>query len=220
MAATNRLLIVDDEPVIARLIEIPARSLGYEVLSINDTDQFEEALQQLNPTIIFLDIFMPGRDGMELLGHLVASNYSGKVVVKSGSDPAHIQMSSAIAKMRGLTLAGTLAKPFRRQAVTELLASLAAEVRAAPSIPAPSESVIPGAEAVLEGSMPTTTYRCYFLNGKRIDAVEAITCDDDAAALLEADKILAASHYRSIEIWAGVRKVAILSRDNSEGAGG
>jgi hypothetical protein len=61
--------------------------------------------------------------------------------------------------------------------------------------------------------MPATNYRCYFLNGERIAAVEAITCDDDAAALLEADKILAASHHRSIEIWTGKRRVAILSRE-------
>jgi DNA-binding response OmpR family regulator len=70
MATVNRLLIVDDEPDIARLIEVPARALGFEVLSINDTDQFEKALQQIKPTIVFLDISMPGRDGMELIGHL------------------------------------------------------------------------------------------------------------------------------------------------------
>ena len=62
--------------------------------------------------------------------------------------------------------------------------------------------------------MPTTNYRCCFLNGERIDAVEGIACNDDAAALLEADKILARSRYRSIEIWNGARRVAILSRDD------
>jgi hypothetical protein len=59
-----------------------------------------------------------------------------------------------------------------------------------------------------------TDYRCYFLNGERIVAVEGIACDDDAAALLEADRILAASRYRSIEIWAGPRRVAIISRED------
>jgi len=63
--------------------------------------------------------------------------------------------------------------------------------------------------------MPSTNYRCYFLNGERIDAVEAIECDDDAAAILEADKILAASKYRSIEVWAGARRVGILSREDT-----
>jgi hypothetical protein len=28
----------------------------------------------------------------------------------------------------------------------------------------------------------TANYRCYFLNGERIATVEAIACDDDAAA--------------------------------------
>lgn len=123
-ARPNRLLIVDDEPGITRVIEAAARELSLEVVSINDTDQFEKALQQFKPTLIFLDIAMPGRDGVELIGHLAAGNYSGKVVVMSGSDPRYIQMSSTIAKMRGLNIAGTLAKPFRKQEILDLLTGL------------------------------------------------------------------------------------------------
>jgi DNA-binding response OmpR family regulator len=87
MAASNRLLIVDDERDINRLIEIPARQLGYDVLAINDTDLFEKSIQQFDPTIIMLDIAMPGRDGVELIGHLSAGGYQGKIVVMSGSHP-------------------------------------------------------------------------------------------------------------------------------------
>jgi DNA-binding response OmpR family regulator len=122
---TNRLLVVDDEPGITRLIAAAARKLGFEVLEVHDTDQFEKALAQIKPTMIFLDISMPGRDGMELIGYLSAANYPGKIVVMSGTDPRYIQMSSTIAKTRGLWVAGTLAKPFRMSAVTDLLTSLA-----------------------------------------------------------------------------------------------
>jgi DNA-binding response OmpR family regulator len=115
---------VDDEPGITRVIEAVARELGFEVLAIHDTDQFEKALGQIKPTIIILDIAMPGRDGVELIGHLAAGNYPGKIVVMSGSDPRYIQMSSTIATMRGLAVAGTLAKPFRKQQVTDLLTGL------------------------------------------------------------------------------------------------
>lgn len=125
MAAIDCLLIVDDEPDITRLIEIAARELGYDVLAINDTDLFEKSIQQFNPTIIMLDIAMPGRDGVELIGHLSAGGYQGKIVVMSGSHPSYIQMSSTIATVRGLNLAGSLAKPFRRQVLMDLLASLA-----------------------------------------------------------------------------------------------
>jgi FixJ family two-component response regulator len=74
---------------------------------------------------MILDIAVPGRDGVELIGHLAAGNYPGKIVVMSGSDPRYIQMSSTIATMRGLMVAGTLAKPFRKQQVTDLLTRLA-----------------------------------------------------------------------------------------------
>jgi DNA-binding NtrC family response regulator len=126
MEPANRLLIIDDEPGITRVIEAAARELAFEVMSINDTDQFEKAVATIKPTIIFLDVAMPACDGMELIGHLAARSYVGKVVIMSGSDPRYIQMSSTIAKTRGLIVAGTLSKPFRKQAVTDLLAKLAA----------------------------------------------------------------------------------------------
>ena len=127
MSATNRLLIVDDQQEITRLIETFARTVGYQVLSINNTDQFEKAFGQINPTVVFLDIIMPGRDGMELIAYLVAANYPGKIVLMSGSDERYIQMSATIAKTRGLRIAGALAKPFRKQVVVELLTNLAAD---------------------------------------------------------------------------------------------
>ena len=102
-----------------------ASERGIEALDISDTDGFEKALDALKPTIIFLDISMPGRDGMELMGYLVAANYAGRLVVMNGSHPRYIQMSSTIGKTRGVNVAGTLAKPFRKRDVVDLLVSLA-----------------------------------------------------------------------------------------------
>jgi DNA-binding response OmpR family regulator len=121
----KRLLIVDDEPAITRLLEMIARQNGFAAMSIHDPRHFEAALEKVKPTIIFLDIAMPRRDGLELIGYLATWNYPGRVVVMSGSDERYIQMSSQIAKTRGLWVAGTLAKPFRRDAVVDLLTSLA-----------------------------------------------------------------------------------------------
>ena len=123
-AASNRLLIIDDEPDITRIIEITAQKLGFEVMSIHDSNRFEQGLQQLRPTIIFLDITMPNRDGLELIGHLAARNYPGHIVIMSGKDERYIQMSSTIGKTRGLSVAGTLTKPFRKDALQELLTRL------------------------------------------------------------------------------------------------
>ena len=68
---------------------------------------------------------MPKRDGVELVAYLSVWNYPGKIAIMSGADPIYLQMSSTIAKTRGLRLAGTLRKPFRKQQVLDLLTDLA-----------------------------------------------------------------------------------------------
>lgn len=60
-------------------------------MAINDSNQFEKALAAVKPTMIFLDVAMPGRDGLELIGDLSAGNYPGKVMIMNGSNPRCIQ---------------------------------------------------------------------------------------------------------------------------------
>ena len=119
MAAINRLLIVDYKQEITDLVEVFAQAAGYEVFSINDSKLFEQALDQINPTVIFLDMTMPGRDGMALIGSLASSNYPGKVVIMSGSDLSDVKTRST--EIRDLMLSVMLLKPFRKQTVMELL---------------------------------------------------------------------------------------------------
>jgi two-component system, response regulator YesN len=124
MAAINRLLIVDDKQEITDLVEVFAQGAGYEVLSINDRELFEQALEQIKPTVIFLDMTRPGRDGMALIGSLASSNYPGKVAIMSGSDLADLKTTST--EIRSLMLSAVLLKPFRKQTVMELLKDLSA----------------------------------------------------------------------------------------------
>jgi hypothetical protein len=63
--------------------------------------------------------------------------------------------------------------------------------------------------------MTTKKYHCHLLNIDRIVGIETIQCVDDAAALIEADRILAASPYTTIEVWDGGRKISLLSRSET-----
>ena len=56
------------------------------------------------------------------------------------------------------------------------------------------------------------SYRCYLLNGDRIVSVHIIECDDDASAVLEADRVLQASTCQAVEIWQRQHQVSILSK--------
>ena len=122
----GRLLIVDDEKDFAAFIAIVAREIGYTVRSVDRSPDFEFQLSEWNPTVVFLDVFMPERDGLELLGILEQHAFGGHVVMMSGADPLYLNMAAASAKMRGLRLSAVLPKPCRKQELQDLLKRLAA----------------------------------------------------------------------------------------------
>src|SRR6185436_21098324 len=113
MDLNRRLLVIDDDPDVAPPIEAIARRLRFSVMMRKDGFDFERVVDEFRPTIIFLDLALPGRDGLELVGCLVMNNYSGKLVVMSGWDVTQIQLVSRFASAQGLTVAGTLPKPFQ-----------------------------------------------------------------------------------------------------------
>lgn len=66
------ILVVDDYPVIGRMLGLQLRRQGYEVVTALDG---EEALARLDETpvdLVITDLAMPGMDGMALLRHLRA----------------------------------------------------------------------------------------------------------------------------------------------------
>ena len=121
----GRLLVVDDEQDFARFLYRVAAEVGYDVRTVDSSAGFELQLTDWNPTVVFLDVFMPNRDGLELLGTLERSGYHGHVVMMSGADTLYLNMAVSSAKARGLNLAGMLIKPCRKQQVQDLLKELA-----------------------------------------------------------------------------------------------
>jgi FixJ family two-component response regulator len=99
--------------------------MGYEVRAVVHSRDFEFQLTEWKPTVLFLDVFMPDRDGLELLGLLQKHAYGGQIVMMSGADPLYLNMAAASAKVRGLRLAGILAKPCRKQEIEDLLQEVA-----------------------------------------------------------------------------------------------
>ena len=122
----GRLLIVDDERDFARFVTTVATKVGYAVRAVEHSPDFEFQLSDWRPTIVFLDVFMPERDGLALLGTLEQHAFGGHVVMMSGADPLYLNMAAASAKMRGLRLSAVLPKPCRKQELQDLLKRLAA----------------------------------------------------------------------------------------------
>jgi diguanylate cyclase (GGDEF)-like protein len=69
-SASESVLVVDDDPFIARLLEIELRAAGYEVRVASDGLQALEAAQQRCPELVLADVMMPNMDGFELTRRL------------------------------------------------------------------------------------------------------------------------------------------------------
>src|SRR5512143_2539105 len=64
------ILVVDDDPDIARFVEVNLRSAGYDVSVASDGEEALEKAGQLRPDLVLLDVMMPRIDGFEVAQRL------------------------------------------------------------------------------------------------------------------------------------------------------
>jgi two-component system, response regulator, stage 0 sporulation protein F len=80
---THTILVVDDEPNIRLLYEKELRDEGYNVILAPDAREALKIIEQAVPSLVILDIKMPGMDGIEALGRILARDNSIPVVLNS-----------------------------------------------------------------------------------------------------------------------------------------
>jgi two-component system KDP operon response regulator KdpE len=61
------VLVIDDVAPILRILELELRIHGYNVVSIAISEQVFEVIEQIDPDIVVLEVFLPQMRGMELL---------------------------------------------------------------------------------------------------------------------------------------------------------
>ncbi len=124
MSRARRLLVVDDEPAIGEFICELAMDAGFEAHAITDASEFEENYDS-ETNVVVLDLFMPGRDGVELLRVLSDLNSKAGIILISGYDKGVLNSAKKLASEQGLFVAGTLTKPFQYDQIRLLLCNLA-----------------------------------------------------------------------------------------------
>jgi len=80
----GRILVVDDEESIVQTLTGIFRDEGFEVLRAGDGDQALTLIQAAPPDVVLLDIWLPGRDGIETLQALKEMHADVEVIVMSG----------------------------------------------------------------------------------------------------------------------------------------
>ena len=119
-AAPLKILIVDDEPAIRRLLRMGLGTQGYDVLEASNGKIALELLSE-DPALIILDLGLPDIQGHDLLGMIRGRNDSVPIVVLSSR-------GDEAGKVQALDLGADdyLTKPF---GMDELLARMRAALR-------------------------------------------------------------------------------------------
>jgi len=121
---TIKILILDDDPFVLKLLSRMLGNLGYT--SVVTRDNGRVALELVDspddaPNLILLDLNMPEMDGLEFVRHLVERHYTGSLILVSGEDERMQQAAEKLARAHKITVLGHLHKPATPEGLAELI---------------------------------------------------------------------------------------------------
>jgi two-component system, OmpR family, KDP operon response regulator KdpE len=131
MSGRTKILVVDDEPQITRVLRTSLSSNGYEVNVANNGESALRTMEVWNPDLIITDLSMPGMTGIELTEN-VRDRSQIPIIVLSvrGEDKSKIEALDKGAD-------DYVTKPF---SINELLARIRANLRRADLYKEPQSS--------------------------------------------------------------------------------
>jgi UDP-3-O-[3-hydroxymyristoyl] N-acetylglucosamine deacetylase len=92
----NPICIVDDQPYIGSTVSNILQDEGYQAIVFADAESFWQRLDTLEPSLVMLDIWLPGLDGLELLKRLQGRFPTLPIIMMSG----HAGIETAVAAIK------------------------------------------------------------------------------------------------------------------------
>lgn len=118
----QRILIVEDDLAVLRLLYRVFMSAGYEVQVAMDGDAALRAYLHHQIDVVVTDIIMPGKEGLETIRELHRRHPHAKIIAISGAGEAgrdtFLKCASKFGAMR------TLAKPFTPEQILKVVAEV------------------------------------------------------------------------------------------------
>jgi EAL domain-containing protein (putative c-di-GMP-specific phosphodiesterase class I) len=118
--ASNRLLVIDDDPASSAIIGRIARGCGYDTIITTDTDDFRSRVLSWDPTVIVLDLSMPEMDGDQVMAWLAKQGCKAHILIVSGLELARMQEAGAKGRSLGLNMAGILQKSLQLEKIRDV----------------------------------------------------------------------------------------------------
>ena len=116
----RKVFVIDNDETLCMFLATMLSNWGYKVMTSTqartiDLDEMTEA------DIVFLDIMMPGMNGLEVLDLFSSHLIKSSIVLISGAENNVLLTAESFCKHNDLQLLGVLHKPFR---VSDILAVL------------------------------------------------------------------------------------------------
>jgi two-component system KDP operon response regulator KdpE len=119
----GRILIIDDEPQITRVLRASLSAQGYDVRTANDPEEGLQVYRDWNPDLVMTDLMMPGMSGVEVT-RAIRARAATPVLILSVRDHERSKVEALDAGADDY-----VTKPF---GIQELLARVRAHLRRAP----------------------------------------------------------------------------------------
>ena len=143
MADPVRVLLVDDEPDFQEALAFWFKSKGYHITAAQSGAEALEMIKASPPNVVFLDVMMPGMDGIETLRRLRAFNKTLPVILVT----AAVQEDNKFAGAKALGISGIFPKGSSLNELTQVLQVALRHLRpaASPAGQAPAAGPVPSA---------------------------------------------------------------------------
>jgi DNA-binding response OmpR family regulator len=119
----QRVLVVDDESGMEEYIADILKQAEFEVFTAGDGVAALEAIRASAPDVVILDIFMPKKDGLEVLIELRHQRSTVPILVISGKQALLSDSSMGLARQLGAN--DVLSKPFTAEELVKRVSCLA-----------------------------------------------------------------------------------------------
>lgn len=107
----RKILVVDDDSTLVKLIAMALEVNGYEGVTAGDGEQGLKAASEESPDLILLDIMMPVMDGLTMLEELRKTSYIPVIIISAYGDAERVD------KARELGIECFVSKPFGFEAL-------------------------------------------------------------------------------------------------------
>ena len=116
-----KVLLVDDNALTRYTIKSLLDRLGHEVVAeAEDGESAVRCFREFSPDVVFLDLIMPGRSGVDILADLRAVDPAARVVVITAVDQDEIDR-----RLSDKGVSAILRKPFSYDDFKALMKTLA-----------------------------------------------------------------------------------------------